>query len=147
MPGTIVGIKNGLKTRLETIPSFGDGRIYHYVPDTQEAPSVTIVPGTFIPGDTKAALQFDSSFGRGSDEYVFTLAVVVSRTVDRAAADQLDKFLAPSGAESIKAAIEADPTLGGAAHFAHVDRVVQYGALVWNGMSFFGAQIVVEVTA
>jgi hypothetical protein len=141
---TILAIKDGLKNRMETIPAL-EGKVYTYIPGTQEPPSVTIVPGTFVPGDTKAAITYSRNFGGTNHDYVFTLAVVVSFTVDHQAAADLDSFLSPHGANSIKAAIEAEDTLGGVASYAHVDRVIQYGALEWNGLKFFGAQIIVEV--
>ncbi len=146
MGASMHDIRQGLKARIETIPDFVD-RVYIYVPGTQEPPSVTIVPGTFIPGDTKAAITYDRSFDRGSHDYVFTLAVTVSRTVNPVAEAQLDEFISTDTDKSIKRAIEADDSLGGKVSFCHVQRVIQYGALTWNGLDFFGAQIIVEVTA
>lgn len=140
---SFLAVKNGLKTRLETIPKL-QGKVYEFVPATQEPPSVTIVPGTFVPGDTKAALTYSRHFGGQDHDYVFTLAVVVSMVSDRQAGIDLDEFLSGSGTNSIKAAIEGDETLGGAASWTHVDRVIQYGALQWNGLNFFGAQVIVE---
>ena len=92
MGASMKEIRNGLKARIETIPDFVD-RVYTYIPGTQEPPSVTIVPGTFIPGDTKAAITYDRSFDRGSHDYVFTLAVTVSRTVNDVAEAQLREAL------------------------------------------------------
>lgn len=43
----------------------------------------------------------------------FTITVVVYRQSERTAQDELDKYTAYSGAKSIRAAIEADRTLGG----------------------------------
>lgn len=146
MGASMKQIRLGLKARIETIPDFV-GRVYEFVPGTQEPPSVTIVPGTFIPGDTKAAITYDRTAAHGSHDYVFTLAVTVSRTINPVAEAQLDEFISTDTPKSIKRAIEDDESLDGIVSFCHVQRVIQYGALTWNGLDFFGAQIIVEVTA
>lgn len=142
---SLLTIKEGLKTRLETIDAL-KGKVYSFVPGTQEPPSVTIIPGVFVPGDAKPAITYSRHFGGGDQAYVFTLQLVVSRASDRQAILDLDEFISPSGPKSIKAAIEGDDTLGGAVSFAHVERVIQYGVLTWNQLQFFGAQIIVEAS-
>lgn len=145
---SMMEVKNGIKSRIETIPDF-TGRVYSFIPGTQDPPSVTIVPGTFIPGDTKAAITYGRTMGgsAGATSYIFTLAVVVSTSQpDDRLADQLDGYLSPHGDTSIKQAVEGDITLGGISGYCFFREVIQYGALTWNSLNFFGAQIVVEVT-
>jgi hypothetical protein len=50
----------------------------------------------------------------GYDNYQAYVLVIVGRMSDRSSSDRLDAYLAPSGSQSVKAAIEADKTLGGA---------------------------------
>jgi hypothetical protein len=45
----------------------------------------------------------------------FTITIVVYRQSERVAQEELDKYTAFSGAQSVRAAIEADRTLGGVA--------------------------------
>lgn len=139
-------IREALATRLKEISAF-NGQAYAYVPDTIEPPGVVVVPGTFVPGDTKAAIQYDKTMGRGSNDYIFTLMVVVSAVSDKHSQKKLDKFLAVKGDHSVKAKLEEDDTLGGLVFFAHLDRCIQYGKLSWNNNQFFGAQLIVEVSA
>lgn len=142
---TMLEVVNGIKTRVETIPDLA-GRVAAFVPGTMDPPSVTIVPGTFVPGNTKAAVTYHRTMGpNGSASYVFTLAVAVSRVVEEQAAIQLDGYLSAVGPTSIKQAIDDDITLGGISGYCDVVSVIQYGALTWNGVDFFGAQISVEV--
>jgi hypothetical protein len=51
--------------------------------------------------------------GRGLDKWTFTVQAFVALASDIGAQVKLDAFLAPSGSQSVKAAIEADGTLGG----------------------------------
>jgi hypothetical protein len=51
--------------------------------------------------------------GLGDVEMAFTINVVVGRYTDRTANDALDAYLSPTGATSIRAALESDRTLGG----------------------------------
>ncbi|MFI0452457.1 hypothetical protein [Actinomadura sp. 6N118] len=81
---TLTQVKDGLKDRLETIPEL-NGRIFAYIPGAQEPPSVTIVPGAVSLGNNNPtlAMAYDKTMAGGSHDYVFTLALVVSKTVDR----------------------------------------------------------------
>jgi hypothetical protein len=47
--------------------------------------------------------------------FEFTVTVVVGRADDRSAQAKLETYLAGTGAQSLKTAVEADPTLGGVA--------------------------------
>lgn len=95
-------VKAGLATALETIAGL---RCFDYVPDGLAPPAAVIEP---------LEVTFDESMNRGLDLYQAFVLVVVGRMVDRSSSDRLDAYLAGSGASSVKAAIEADRTLGGA---------------------------------
>lgn len=58
-------------------------------------------------------VEYDAAFGRGSDDWTFTVRVFVDAADDVSSQETLDEFLAPAGPKSVKAALEADPTLGG----------------------------------
>ena len=59
------------------------------------------------------AVEYDSAFHRGIDEWTFTVQGFVSLTSDIGSQQVLDGLCAPSGSSSVKAALEADNTLGG----------------------------------
>jgi hypothetical protein len=57
--------------------------------------------------------DFDEHLNRGLDLHTFSMFVVVSRDDDTAGRRSLDALKSPSGTQSVKAALEADDTLGG----------------------------------
>jgi hypothetical protein len=57
---------------------------------------------------------------RGLDQANLDIIVLVQRFTERSGQNELDKYLAGSGAYSIKAAIESDLTLGGACNTLRV---------------------------
>lgn len=148
---TVTQIKQALVDAIVNAGVSFDGKTLRgliYVPGTIEPPVVLTVPGTFIPGDTVAAITYDATMGNGSHDYVFTLFVLLSDAVDRVAQELADEYISASGPQSIKAAVEfGDMTLGGVVHHARVQRVIQYGKVTFNNVSYFGVQAVVEVTA
>lgn len=101
MPATITQVIDGLVTRLRTIDGL---RAYDRPAD------ITAPPAAFVLLET---VDYQNAFALGDPRLTFTVTVVVARTSDRAAYDRLSDFLAPTGAKSIRAAIEADRSLGG----------------------------------
>ena len=95
-------IRDGIKKNLSTIDGL---RTYDIVPDV-------IVPPCVVVGQLD--FTFDLNNARGLDQANLDVFVIVQRFSERAAQDKLDKYLAGSGDNSIKAAIESDRTLGGA---------------------------------
>lgn len=95
-------IRDGIKKNLSSIDGL---RTYDIVPDV-------IVPPCVVVGQLD--FTFDLNNARGLDQANLDVFVIVQRFSERAAQDKLDKYLAGSGDNSIKAAIESDRTLGGA---------------------------------
>lgn len=129
-------IRSGLKTRLETITDFK--AVYAKAPGTPMMPCAIILPGP---------IEFDEAMARGADVFVFEVRVLVQRSTDDLAQDHLDPYLAGSGGQSVKAAIEGDGTLGGVADWTRVTGVPSYGDIDHAGMSYLGAKFRVEVDA
>jgi len=101
-------VRNGLKANLGAIKSL---RIYDLVPDV-------IVPPCAIVGQLD--FTFDLNNSRGLDQANLDVFIIVQRFSERTGQDALDKYLAGSGVNSIKAAIESDLTLGGACNTLRV---------------------------
>ena len=95
-------VRSGLATRLATIAGL---RCFDYIPDGLTPPAAVVEP---------LEVTFDESMVRGSDYFRAYILVIVGRMSERSANDALDTYLAGSGVGSVKAAIEADKTLGGA---------------------------------
>lgn len=140
---SVTALRNGLKTRLDTISGL---RAHAFVTGDVVPPAAVVIPGD--PSRKNAmAINYDCTMGRGSDDFIFTVLLIVSNKVERVSQDALDAYLDGSGATSVKAAIEADGTLGGIAHFTNVTGVRDYGAVSYGGQTYVGAEIMVEVTA
>ena len=84
--------------------------------------SPTPPSGHVIPSE----IAYDRAMHRGMDEVTMTVQAFVALGLDQAAQMKLDELLAPSGATSVKAAIEADRTLGGKVQDAWVSAVTGY---------------------
>lgn len=87
---------------------------------------------------------FDVSMDGLADATV-TLRVLTSRSEDQAGQELLDDFLASTGETSIKAAVEADPTLGGECSDLHVSGWSGYQLYEVAGTDYYGAELTVEV--
>lgn len=96
------GVRAGLATRLDTITGL---RAFEYVPDSLAPPAAVIEP---LEVDYHEAMQ------NGLDQYRAFVLVIVGRMSDRSSQARLDAYVTSSGASSVKAALEADKTLGGA---------------------------------
>jgi hypothetical protein len=133
---TISEIRTGIATRLATIEGL---RVHDFVP-SEVNPPAAIVFGPEI--------DYDQTMRRGSDDYRFTVILMVSKVSDRAGQNLLDFYIAPSGVASVKAVIEGEGgNLGGTVDFARVKGVGNYGPTEVGALSFFGAEVYVEVTA
>jgi hypothetical protein len=106
----IVGnVRAGLKTRLATITGL---RVWDVIPDQVTPPGAVVGQLDFT---------FDIDNARGLDIANVDVYVIVQRFDARSSQNQLDDYLG-SGAKSIKTAIEADRTLGGAVNTLRVTR-------------------------
>jgi hypothetical protein len=102
MPATPSQAKDGLKARLATISGL---RCYDYQPDQVNPP--------FAFPTLEEIRYHATAMGTGGVEMDFTINLILSRQSERVAQDEIDKYTAFSGAQSVRAAIEGDRTLGG----------------------------------
>jgi hypothetical protein len=77
-------------------------------------------------------MTYDFTLNRGFDSATLSVLVIVGRMSESAAQDRLDGYLQSSGATSIKTAIEADKTLGGAVQTLRVTQAVSGTITVAN---------------
>jgi len=132
---TFSGLRTALAAQLATIRSL---RTAATVPDNPAPPVAVIVP---------VNVEYDTSFGRGTDTYTFSVLLIVGRMSERAAQTTLDAYINPTGATSIKAAINADPTLGGACQSARVTNMVNYGSLIVGDTEYLSADFQITIYA
>ena len=94
-------------------------------------------------------ITYDASMQRGLDEWFFTIRGFAASGTDKAAQMRLDSWLASTGAESVKAALEVDRTLGGVVDDARVTAMAKIAVFTAEGgsTSFFGAEWTLRVLA
>lgn len=109
MAATVSELMTGLKDRLTTIDGL---RASDYLPDNPTPPIA--IPAL-------QSITFHRASAGGAAVHEFTVTVVVGSASERTAQSRLDGFLSYGGSSSIRAAIEADPTLGGVAQTCVVE--------------------------
>ena len=128
-------LRTGLANRLATISGL---RSSAHIPDNPTPPVAVVMPNR---------ITYDTAFGRGSDEYDFTVMLIVGRVADRASQTNLDAYCASSGSASVKAAIEGDRSLGGKALDCRVTQMTNQGSLAIGDITYHTAEFTVSVIA
>jgi hypothetical protein len=128
-------LRAGLANRLATITGL---RTSPTLPDQPTPPQAVVYP---------ERVTYDTAFGRGSDDYTFVVLVIVGRVAERAAQTSLDAYCNSSGATSIKAAIESEPTLGGKALDCRVTEMRGQGSLAVGDITYLTAEFLITVIA
>lgn len=134
---SVSAIRDGLRSRLATISGLR-------VPD--RPPGEVSTPAAIVTGP---AINYDSTMARGSDDFTFTVTLLVSRAWDRAAEQQLDGYLAGSGSTSVKQVLEATPAGLGVSgvDFVRVVSTTEPDSIEVGTIAYLGVLITVEVTA
>jgi hypothetical protein len=126
-------LRTALATAMASVPNL---RTSATVPDAPRPPVAVVMPDRIV---------YDLNARRGADTFFFTIMLLVGRADDRAAQNNLDAYLV--GPNSIKAAIEADRTLGGKANTCRVTEMSNYASMPVAETVYLSAQFTVEVTA
>lgn len=85
-----------LATQLETISGL---RCFAYPPDSLTPPAAVV--------SYPDVINYDATYGRGSDTLTLPVMVLVGRPTDRTARDLLSAYVDGSGSKSVKAVLEA----------------------------------------
>ena len=132
---TISGMRTGIANNLATISGL---RTAATVPTDPKPPVAVVMPNQ---------INYDTAFSRGLDQYEFIVLVIVGKVDDRTAQNALDGYCDPSGAGSVKTAIERDKTLGGNAQTLRVSTMRNYSAMSIAENTYLSAEFVVQVYA
>lgn len=132
---SIATIRDGLAANLQTISGL---RASGDIPDNP-TPPIAIVQLNRV--------EYDNAFNKGLTIYNFVVSVVVGRASERTAQDRLNAFATPTGASSIKLAVQSDRTLGGSAYDVRVSEMQNIGAVLLGGESYLAADFAVQVYA
>lgn len=147
MAGSLAQIRAGLVANLSTLKtSYQDMQISPYILSNPTLPTIWIKP---TPGAVTEYHQAMQSMGNPEGQVTWSLTVeaYVAAGTDASAQIWLDELLSTTGAHSVKAAIEADKTLGGATDDLIVRRCITYQEFQRpTGDLAYGAGWVVEVS-
>ena len=132
---TVSQLRAGLATNLATISGL---RTSALIPDAPQPPIAVVIPDS---------ISYDTAFKRGMDTYEYTITVIVGRQSDRTAQSSLDGYCNPTGAQSIKTAIESDRTLGGTAQSLRVTDMKTYSSMTIADTVYLIADFSVTVYA
>lgn len=130
---TVAEVAKALRTSLAIIDGL---RVSEFIPDSLNPPLATVA----VDG-----VQYHTAFGHNNPRYNYTVSVVVARSSDRIAQQRLDAYLSATGGQSIRAAIEADPTLCGTVQTCQVVSGGNIVTLSVNDVVFLFVEFVVEV--
>jgi hypothetical protein len=135
MAATLAQIADGLETRLATITGL---RVFDHIPDVFAPPCAFVMPEN---------VQYWQGFAGGNAEHAYTVTVIVGRTSERASQKTLYAFMNYSGDTSIRAAIEADRTLGGVVQTLLVERSDNVRMISQGEADYLAADFSVRVHA
>jgi len=90
-------------------------------------------------------IAYDGAFNQGLTTLDFTIFVVVSRADERTAQRKLNEFVAPTGASSIKSAVESDRRLNNLVADLRVRSVTNIGSLQLDDQEYMAAEFAVAV--
>ncbi len=118
-------VRTNMKTALQAVTGL---RVLDTLPDSANIPTngALAVVGMLD-------ITYDFTLNRGFDSATLSVLVIVGRMSESAAQNRLDGYLQSTGnTSSIKAAIEADKTLGGAVQTLRVTQAVSGTITVAN---------------
>jgi hypothetical protein len=133
MPASVSGVAIGLQARLATISGL---RAYSTQPEQLNPPFAFPI---------LQQIEFHRAMGGGDVVMTWGITAITGRWTDRTAHDLLDGYLSYSGASSIRAALEADLTLGGVCQTLIVSSAANITALTVADAQFLQVQFTVSV--
>ena len=136
---SIAALRDALASRLIAAYAGTNIQVYDSVPGQINTPCVVVEPAS---GDYHQTLG-------SADQTMHQMSVIaIAFLGERAAAqDQIDALISNTGAQSIKAAIEGDRTLGGAALWCDASGYRDYGTREYSGQNYLMATVDVQLYA
>lgn len=87
-------------------------------------------------------VEYDVTYARGCDRITLPFLIIVGRSNDRAARDQMARHVDGSGPDSVKQVLEADPPYAG-----FICRVtqVEFDVITQNSVDYLGANFTLDI--
>lgn len=133
MAATVSQVATGIRNRLATISGL---RVFNYQPEQVNPP---------IGFPVLNQIRYHGAYSGGMVEMDWSIVVVTGRWLDRTAHTALDGYLSYSGATSIRAAIEADKTLGGIVDTLVVPTGANISSMSANDAEFLKVEMALTV--
>lgn len=124
-------LRTGLAANLATVSGL---RTAATIPDNPNPPIAIISPDS---------IGYDSTFGRGMQEYRFTVTVLVGLVSERSSQNKIDGYCSSTGSSSIKLAVESDKSLGGKAFDVRVSEMRTYSSVSVGDVKYLAAEFIV----
>lgn len=128
----ITAMADGIAKNLATIAGI---RTYAEIPDNPNLPAAIV---------SLNSVDYDQAFQGGLTNYQFAVTVVVSRVTERRAQERVNELVSPTG---VKAAIQSDRTLGGAAFDCVVTEMNNITSVSIGDITYLTAEFAVVVRA
>lgn len=133
MTATVGEAAAALKVALLAVPQL---RVADFIPDNPSAP-IAIVGISNV--------TYHRAFAGGDAVHEFIVTVMVGRESERSAQTRLDGFLSWDGPQSIRAAIEEDPTLGNVVETVLVEKGGNVNLVTIGDSTFLTVEFTVMV--
>ena len=131
---SLTAVRDGLVTRLNTISGL---RVYDTPP-----PAVPEFPAAVLTQREPFA-SYDQVMGAADVRYSFEVLLLVRSGDEEQAFSDLEPYVSPTGASSVKAAVDGD--LGGNADWARVAQATAVGRVTYQRAVYWGATFKVDV--
>jgi hypothetical protein len=101
-------------------------------------------PTAVIAPQTGSLIRYSTTMDTETD-YNLRAILLVSEGDSTSGQDLLDGYLSPTGAQSVYAAVQADPTLGGTVSYAAVVEATAYGLMNWMGVDYLACSMILNI--
>lgn len=135
MTATISELRSGIANNIRNI---GGLRVFEEIPDNPSPPVAIVMLNN---------ISYHRAMQNGLTEYQFVVQVIVGRAAERNAQRYLDLYCDVAGASSVKAAVELDRTLSGAAQDVVVMAMPNVGSIIVNDQTYLAADFTVVAYA
>ena len=125
---SIAAIREGIGINLRTISNL---RVFEEIPDTLSPPAAVV---------SLNSVEYHQAFAGGLNVFRFTVRVIVGRAAERQAQRRLDLYAEPTGARSVRGAIESNRTLSGACQDLIVESMPNIGSITVNENDYLAGE-------
>lgn len=105
---------------------------------TVSPPMAVIVPVT------GTSITYSDTMDGGCELTLRAILLVSEANTDQGQA-AMDPYLSTTGTQSVWAAVQKDPTIGGVVQWTVVREVAGYGVQNWNGIDYLAASVICDL--